>query len=117
MSCLTATIDLEMRSYHNIRRSRIHNYKLITKRSYKLKHKIPRTEVRGIFASLIFLVNAFHADTDQNHDRQQDGDVDDNAHAHDGGDDFLLPFDSSFNLYYKTIAIISLLGVGGMLIY
>ena len=77
----------------------------------------PWKKFRGLFAYSSFLVDAFHADTDQNHDRQQDGDGDDNAHAHDGGGDFLLPFGSCFNLYYKTIAIISLLGVGGMLIY
>ena len=45
--------------------------------------------IRGLFAFLVFLVDAFHADTDQSHDRQQDGDGDDNAHAHDGRGDFL----------------------------
>ena len=86
-------------------------------KSFQIKYERPRNNPRSFLCSLCFLVDAFYADADQNHDRQQVGDGDDNAHAHDGGGDFLLPFGSCFNLYYKTIAIISLLGVGGMLIY
>ena len=66
---------------------------------------------------LVFLVDAFHADTDQNHDQQQDGHGDDNAHAHldaclfryhaydGGGDDAACGADQDHGADTKVVAL------------